>query len=52
MSFCVQVASLDPDEPYPKIVEPRSGRLSIIGRHATGSDRERQLIRPSVGDPA
>ena len=25
MSFCVQVASLDPDVPYPKIVEPRSG---------------------------
>ena len=27
-------------------------RLSIIGRHATGSDRERQLIRPPVEDQA
>ena len=31
MSFCVQVASLDPDEPYPKIVEPRSVVQSVGG---------------------
>ena len=30
MSFCVQVPSLDPDEPYPKTVEPRSGSNSAI----------------------
>ena len=24
MSYCVQLVSLDPDQPYPKIVETRS----------------------------
>ena len=30
MSYCVQVASLDPDKPYPKIVETRSGAPQSI----------------------
>ena len=41
MSYCVQVASLDPNEPYPKIVEPRSANnAGILACRLSPSDSD------------